>query len=105
MDNKGNLNMFGVVEFTEGAYNFTLYDIINKEFSIRPGGKISWYGDPYQGVMDITASYKQLASFAPIVPDQSTEVITSPALKRKYPAEVLLKLEGQILSPQFNFDI
>jgi len=105
LDTKGEFNMFGVVEFTEGAYNFTLYDIINKEFSIKPGGRITWYGDPYQGVMNITASYRQLTSFAPIVPDQSTQVITSPALKRKYPAEVLLKLEGPILAPQFAFDI
>jgi hypothetical protein len=105
LDTKGDFNMFGVVEFTEGAYNFTLYDIINKEFSVRPGGRISWYGDPYQGIMNITASYRQLASFAPIVPDQSPAVISSPGLKRKYPAEVLLKLEGPMLSPQINFDI
>lgn len=105
LDTKGEFNMFGAVEFTEGGYNFTLYDIINKEFNIKPGSRISWYGDPYQGVMNITAGYAQLASFAPIVPDQSTEVISSPSLKRKYPAEVLLKLEGPILSPQINFDI
>lgn len=105
LDTKGEFNMFGAIEFTEGAYNFTLYDIINKEFSIRPGGRISWYGDPYQGVMDITASYRQLASFAPIVSDQSITTTASPGLKRKYPAEVLLRLEGQMLSPQINFDI
>ncbi len=105
LDTKGEFNMFGVFEFTEGAYNFTLYDIINKEFSVRPGGRISWYGDPYQGQMNITASYRQLASFAPIVPDQSTSVISSPGLKRKYSAEVLLKLDGPMLSPQINFDI
>ncbi len=27
--------MFGPFEFTEGRYNFTLYDIINKEFEIQ----------------------------------------------------------------------
>jgi hypothetical protein len=105
LDTKGDFNMFGVVEFTEGAYNFTLYDIINKEFNVRPGGRISWYGDPYQGIMNITASYRQLASFAPIVPNQNVEVLSSPGLKRKYAAEVLLKLEGPMLSPQINFDI
>lgn len=105
LDTKGEFNMFGVFEFTEGAYNFTLYDIINKEFSIRPGGRISWYGDPYQGQMNITASYRQLASFAPIVPDQSASVLASAGLKRKYSAEVLLKLDGPMLAPQINFDI
>src|SRR5690606_14382767 len=32
LDTKGEFNMFGSVAFTEGWYNFTLYDIINKEF-------------------------------------------------------------------------
>ena len=103
MDSRGGFNMFGFVEFTEGAYNFTLYDIINKEFTVKPGSNISWYGDPYQGTMNITASYRQLASLGPILPDQS--IINAPAIRRKYPVEVLLKLEGPMLSPQIQFDM
>ncbi|MEK6780517.1 MAG: translocation/assembly module TamB domain-containing protein [Bacteroidota bacterium] len=103
LDTKGDFNMFGSLEFTQGAYNFTLYDIINKEFSVKPGSRISWFGDPYQGLMNITASYRQLTSFAPILSDQS--YATAPQIKRKYPAEVWLKLDGLMLSPQINFDI
>ena len=103
LDTKGDFNMFGSLEFTQGAYNFTLYDIINKEFSVKPGSRISWFGDPYQGNMNITASYRQLTSFAPILSDQT--YATFPQIKRKYPAEVWLKLEGLMLSPQINFDI
>ncbi|HYI76447.1 MAG TPA: translocation/assembly module TamB domain-containing protein, partial [Chryseolinea sp.] len=62
IDTKGEFNMFGPVEFTEGWYNFTLYDIINKEFEIQKGSRITWYGDPYQAVMQINATYNQLAS-------------------------------------------
>jgi len=103
LDTKGEFNMFGSLEFTQGAYNFTLYDIINKEFNIKPGSRISWFGDPYQGNMNITASYRQLTSFAPILADQT--LANSPAIRRKYPAEVLLKLDGLMLSPQIVFDI
>ncbi len=103
IDTKGEFNMFGLLEFTEGAYNFTLYDIINKEFNIKPGSKISWFGDPYQGVLDITASYRQLASMGPILDDQT--LINDPNIRRKYPVEVLLKLDGPMLSPNLNFDI
>jgi hypothetical protein len=103
MDSRGGFNMFGFVEFTEGAYNFTLYDIINKEFVVKPGSNIAWYGDPYQGTMNITASYRQLASLGPILPDQT--IITAPAIRRKYPVEVLLKLDGPMLSPQIQFDM
>lgn len=104
LDTKGEFNMFGGIQFTEGAYNFTLYDIINKEFSIKPGSRLTWYGDPYQGIMNITASYRQLASLAPIY-DKDPELQTEPAIKRKYPVEVLLKLEGAMLSPLISFDL
>lgn len=103
MDSRGGFNMFGFLEFTEGAYNFTLYDIINKEFTVKPGSNISWFGDPYQGTMNITASYRQLASLGPILPDQS--IVNAPAIRRKYPVEVLLKLDGPMLAPQIQFDM
>ncbi len=103
LDTKGDFNMFGSLEFTQGAYNFTLYDIINKEFNIKPGSRISWFGDPYQGNMNINASYRQLTSFAPILADQT--LANSTGIRRKYPAEVLLKLDGLMLSPQIVFDI
>ena len=34
IDTKGEFNMFGDFEFESGGYNFTLYKIINKKFSI-----------------------------------------------------------------------
>ncbi|MBL0745394.1 translocation/assembly module TamB domain-containing protein [Chryseolinea lacunae] len=103
MDTKGEFNMYGPFEFTEGWYNFTLYDIINKEFEIQKGSRITWFGDPYQAVMDINASYNQLASLLPLVNDPS--VANSPQLRRKYPVQVLLALTGPMLSPLINFDI
>lgn len=104
LDTKGEFNMFGPVAFTEGGYNFTLYDIISKEFKIESGSSITWYGDPYQGQLRINASYNQLASFAPILPYDQT-ILTSPQLRRKYQARVLMKLDGPMLSPQIDFDI
>ncbi len=103
LDTKGEFNMFGLYEFERGNYNFTLYDIINKEFSINKGSRISWFGDPYTGVLNLSASYRQLATLGPILSDQS--VVTAPQIKRKYPVEVLLKLDGPMLSPQINFDL
>lgn len=103
IDTKGEFNMFGQLEFTEGAYNFTLYDVINKEFSVKPGSRIIWFGDPYEGNLNITASYKQLTSMGPILADQT--LINDPNIRRKYPVEVILKLDGPMLSPQINFDI
>lgn len=105
LDTKGEFFMFGPFEFTEGWYNFTLYDIVNKEFSIKKGSRITWYGDPYQATVDINASYNQLASLTPIIQTTSEEVLNTPQLKRKYPVEVNLKLNGSMMKPDINFDI
>lgn len=103
LDTKGEFNMFGPFEFTEGRYNFTLYDIINKEFEIKKGSRITWYGDAYKGNLDIAASYNQLALFGPILTNQNLQ--NAPQLRRKYPVQVLLNVTGPMLSSEIKFDI
>lgn len=103
LDTRGEFNMFGPFEFAQGAYNFTLYDIINKDFDIQKGSRIIWFGDPYGATLDISASYNQLASFGPILSNQT--LASLPQLRRKYPVTVLLELDGPMLSPEIEFDI
>lgn len=105
IDTKGDFNMFGDYEITEGGYNFTLYNIINKEFEIEPNSKISWIGDPYEAILDIRANYKQLASLAPIMKVTEEDIQANPELNRKYPAKVLLDIQGNLMSPEIEFDI
>ncbi|WP_422359296.1 translocation/assembly module TamB domain-containing protein [Reichenbachiella sp.] len=102
----GDFTMFGDYTIETGGYNFTLYNIINKEFDIKKGSTISWYGDPYRAILDISASYRQLASLAPLMvrfldPDD----INSPETRKKYPSIVELKLKGNLLAPDIKFDI
>ncbi len=103
LDTKGEFNMFGDYTISRGAYNFTLANIVNKEFSVKEGGRITWYGDPYAANLSLTASYQQLASVLPILPHD--DISSVPQIRRKYPAEVLLKLDGPMLAPQIGFDI
>lgn len=106
LDTKGEFNMFGLYEFERGNYNFTLYDIINKEFNINKGSRITWYGDPYAGQLNLVANYRQLSSLAPILSNQvSEDALSSPQIRKKYPVEVMLNLDGPMLSPQILFDI
>lgn len=105
MDTKGEFAMFGAYEFDRGFYNFTLGGVINKEFNINKGSRISWYGDPFGAILDINATYRQLASLAPIMPQTNNESAVPSQLRRKFPIEVSLDLDGAMLSPQINFDI
>ncbi len=103
IDNNGAFTMLGDYTLTEGGYNFTLYNIINKEFKVQPGSRISWDGDPYGGNLDIKAIYEQNISLLPIIVD--TTFHSSPELRRRYPARVALDLQGDLLKPQVDFEI
>jgi TamB, inner membrane protein subunit of TAM complex len=102
IDTKGEFTVFGDYEFTEGAYNFTMYNVVNKELKIEPKSKISWSGDPYLGKMDIDAIYEVNTSLAPIM---DTIYRDLSEVKRIFPSKVLLDLDGPLLSPDIKFDI
>ncbi|WOK04598.1 translocation/assembly module TamB domain-containing protein [Imperialibacter roseus] len=105
IDTNGDFYMFGDLEIEEGGYNFTLYNIINKEFEIVSGSSISWSGDPYKAQMDITAGYRQNALLSPILTNIDSATLNTPELKRRYPTNVQMKLNGDLMSPDIAFDI
>ena len=102
IDTQGEFNMFGDYILDQGGYNFTLYNIINKEFNLLPESKISWFGDPYQGILDMNATYSQITSLSPLV---DTTYQSIPAIRRGYPVDVDLMIDGPLLTPTIDFDI
>ncbi len=99
----GDFEIYGNYDISEGGYNFTLYNIINKEFQIHPDSRITWTGDPYHANLDIKASYRQLTSLYPIIDIELEEPPLE--LSRKYPTFVYLFIEGDMLSPEIDFEI
>ena len=104
IDTKGEFSMFGDVEIVQGAYNFTMLNVIDKKFGVLPNSKISWSGDPYGAELDVTATYTQTASLAPIIQADSS-ILNQPEIRRRYPVDVLLGMKGNLLQPQVSFDI
>ncbi|MFN3404126.1 MAG: translocation/assembly module TamB domain-containing protein [Cytophagaceae bacterium] len=105
IDTRGDFNMFGTYRINKGAYNFTLAGIVNKEFKILPNSSITWSGDPYRGILDITAAYEQNASLEPLIPITDSITRRQPENKRRYPVKVLMDLEGDLMSPNIGLDI
>jgi hypothetical protein len=105
IDTQGNFSMLGNYEITEAKYNFSLYNVIRREFVVQPGGRISWYGDPYEGVMNIRASYQESVSLQNLQNLQAG-AIEDPQMRRRFPLKVIMDLRGNLLSPDitFNFD-
>lgn len=107
IDTQGDFDMTGEIDIIEGAYNFSLYNIITKEFQIEQPSSITWYGDPYEGIMNINGSYAQNTSLQPILDQSGFGSINdgNGSINRRFPTKVLLALTGPMLSPEIGFDI
>ncbi|MCH7403414.1 translocation/assembly module TamB domain-containing protein [Belliella kenyensis] len=105
IDTQGNFSMSGNYEITEAKYNFSLYNIIRREFNVQPGGRITWFGDPYEGIMDLRATYQESVSLQNLQTGttQGSE-LEDPQMRRRWPLKVIMDLKGNILSPQIDFD-
>lgn len=95
----GDFSIYGDFIIEEGAYNLSMEEIINKKFKIEKGGSIMWNGDPYQAILDITASYHLRASLYNLNPVEF-ETNTD-----KIPVNCNLTLQGRLMSPVISFGI
>lgn len=95
-------NMYGKYSLVDGNYNFSLQELILKNFSIREGSTITFNGDPLRGILDITAAYRVNTNLADL--DESFK--SDPDLNRtSVPVDALLKVTGELDAPEINFDL
>jgi hypothetical protein len=95
----GEFLMRGQVEVAEGDYLFTLRNVVNKRFQLEPGGRIVWYGDPFDAQLDITATYRVRAPLYDIMFEKNE------AFRRRVPIEVVMQLRDKLLNPEIQFDV
>ncbi len=94
----GKFEMVGDYIITDGDYLFTLENVINKKFDIESGSSISWSGNPTGAEIDVTASYRQRASVAPLLNDTQQ-------YKARTPVDCKLNITGKLFTPNINFAI
>lgn len=97
---KSDLRMYGGVNILGGSYNFSLQQIIHKEFKIREGSTIDFRGDPFNANMNINAIYNLTANLSDLDQGLLTE---SP--RANVPVNCVLKLDGMLRSPAITFDL
>lgn len=101
-DSEGDLNMWGKYTLNRGSYNFTLQDIVVKDFIIREGSSIEFRGDPYAAQLDITASYTTNANLS----DLDESFLDDPELNRtNVRVNALLTAKGDMRQPEIGFDL
>lgn len=96
------MTMYGSYTLDQGKYNFSLQDLILKDFTIRPGSKITFNGDPLDADLDITAAYRVNTNLTDL--DESFR--QDKELNRtNVPVDAVLMVRGEMTSPQVTFDI
>ena len=57
-----DMKLYGSYVLEKGSYNFSLQDIITRDFSIKEGSRVSFHGDPMATNLDISAIYSLTAN-------------------------------------------
>lgn len=96
------MQMFGKYTLEEGNYNFSLQDLILRDFSIRPGSAISFNGDPLNADLDITASYRVNTNLSDLDKSFSTD---KDLTRINVPVDALLMVKGEMQHPDITFDL
>lgn len=98
----GDLNMLGKYTLDKGFYNFTLQDIIIKDFTIKEGSSITFNGDPMAAILDISAIYSLNANLTDL--DESF-ALDKEMNRTNVPVHAVLKASGDISEPTISFDL
>lgn len=97
-----DMKMFGTYTLEQGTYNFTLQDIIIKDFTITPGSSITFRGDPLAAQLDIKAAFPLNANLS----DLDESFMQDKELNRtNVPVQALLMVDGDMRQPDISFDL
>lgn len=106
MNQSGDFYMFGTYVVNEGQYLFTKFDLYNKRFYVRPGGTITWHGDPLDAKLNLVAFNIEKADPTPLLTAVATaSTTTSNTPKLPITAESELYIKGNLFSPEISFGL
>ncbi|TCL67583.1 uncharacterized protein DUF490 [Mariniflexile fucanivorans] len=95
INTNGKFNMWGDFSVFEGVYNFAYGGLIQKEFTVQPGGTIAWEGDPLDALLNMKAIYKTQANPSPLLDNP---------INRSIPVELNISLTGNLERPTPLYD-
>lgn len=94
--------LYGDYRIEKGIYNFSLQDIILKNFQIKPGSEIAFTGDPMNARLNISAIYQVNANLS----DLDESFLNDKEVQRtNVPVYAVLNVDGQLQDPQIGFDL
>lgn len=93
----GNFRMSGDYRVSDGLFFFRIRNLLNRKFELNEGGTISWTGDPYNGILGMSANYQLKTSLNSLGLDQDS------SYRNRVPVDCIIGLSGPILDPNIKF--
>ncbi len=97
INTNGKFNMWGDFVVVTGEYRYRFGGIIDKNFTVKPGGTIVWDGDPLRAQLNMEAVYSLNANPAPL--------LDNAGYTRRIPTDVVVKLTDELERPTIDFNI
>lgn len=103
----GLFSINGDYEIEQGQYLFTLYNFVNKPFTLTRGGVANWTGDPLNANINVEAVYEGLivSPYLLIQEYLAENQLLAEEAKRRTPVKLKMLLTGSLLKPTIQFDI
>lgn len=97
VDPAGEFTMDGEYIINRGSFFLTLQSILNRNFEIRRGSKITWSGDPYNAEINLKAVYKVKTKLGQFAPEQDSAT--------RVPVDCVIALSNRLLNPEIKFTV
>ena len=94
INTNGKFEMFGDFVVTEGIYNFKYGAFVEKLFTVEPGGKIEWDGEPFNAEINLKALYNT---------STNPSVLLDGPINRSIPVNIEINLTGRLEKPDPDF--
>lgn len=94
--------MYGTMNINKGTYDFSIEDIITRNFKIHEGGTVSFQGNPLEAMLNISATYSLQANLADL---DASFTGDSEITRTNVPVNAVLNINGPLMKPDIDFDI
>jgi hypothetical protein len=94
------VKVIGNYKIEKGKYNFSLQQVLIRNFDINEGSSITFRGDPYAAELDLNAAYTVSANLGDL--DERLFLLSA---RNNVPVNCILLLKGPLSHPNISFDM
>ena len=95
-----DMSLIGDYVISSGSLSLNIKDIIRRNFTLDPGSKISWTGDPVNGTINATGVYQTKVALSSLGLIDSTSMSAS-----NVKVECLVRLKNKLMNPDISFGL